>query len=218
MMRNPVKNLMKKAELDQIETCVSEAEHATRGEIVVMMAPASHDYPVAGLLGAAAFSIPAAVALTRMVGRLVWAGPHDLWLFLGIFFPLFFLCREIVVRLPWLKRLFITEKEMDLEVREAATLHFFSKGLYRTKEETGILIYLSIFEGKVWVLGDRGVDAVVLPGFWQEVVDQIVAGIKDGRPAAAICAAICRIRGVLVEKFPAGADDSNELPNLIIEV
>jgi putative membrane protein len=58
---------------------------------------------------------------------------------------------------------------------------------------------------------------VVLPGFWQGVVDQVVAGIKDGRPAAAICAAIYRIRGVLVEKFPAGADDSNELPNLIIE-
>ena len=77
---------------------------------------------------------------------------------------------------------------------------------------------VSIFEGKVWILGDRGVDAMVLPGFWQEVVDQIVEGIKDGRPAAAICAAICRIRGVLVEKFPAGADDSNELPNLIIEV
>jgi putative membrane protein len=217
MMRNPVKNMMKKAELDQIASCVREAEHATRGEIVVMMAPASHDYPVAGLLGAAAFSIPAAVALTRMVGRLVWAGPHDLWLFLGIFFPLFFLCREIVMRLPWLKRLFISEKEMDLEVREAATLHFFSKGLYRTKEETGILIYLSIFEGKVWVLGDRGVDAVVPPGFWQEVVDQIVAGIKEDRPAAAICAAVCRIRGVLAEKFPAGPDDSNELPNLIIE-
>jgi uncharacterized membrane protein len=48
-------------------------------------------------------------------------------------------------------------------------------------------------------------------------VDQIVAGIKEDRPAAAICAAVCRIRGILVEKFPAGPDDSNELPNLIIE-
>jgi putative membrane protein len=217
MMKNPVTTFLQQEDLEQIEACVSEAERTTRGEIVVMVAPASHDYPVAGLLGAAALSIPAAVVLARMAGRLAWIGPHDLWLFLGICFPLFFLCREIVMRLPWLKRLFISEKEMDFEVKEAATIHFFAKGLYRTREETGILIYLSVFEGKVWVLGDRGVDTVVPSGFWQEVVDQIVAGIKQGQPAAAICAAVGRIRGVLVEKFPAGPDDMNELPNLIIE-
>ncbi len=215
-MRDPVKTFLKKTELAQIETCVREAERTTRGEIVVMLAPASHDYPVAGLLGAAAFSIPTAVVLARMIGRLVWAGPHDLWVFLGILFPLFFLCREVVMRLPRLKRLFVSEKEMDHEVREAATIQFFSKGLYRTREETGVLIYLSVFEGKVWVLGDRGVDAAVPPGFWQEIVDQVVAGITEGRPAAAICAAVGRIRGVLAEKFPAAPGDTNELPNLIV--
>ena len=216
MMTDPVKKFLREVELEQIETCVREAERATRGEIVVMVAPASHDYRVAGLLGAAAFSIPAAVVLARMIGPLVWAGPHDLWVFQGILLPLFFLCREFVMRLPRLKRLFISEKEMDHEVREAATIHFFSKGLYRTREETGVLIYLSVFEGKVWVLGDRGVYAAVPPGFWQEIVDQVVAGIKEGRQAAAICAAVGRIRGVLAEKFPAAPGDTNELPNLIV--
>jgi len=215
-MRDPVKTFLKKAELEQIESCVKEAERTTRGEIAVMVAPASHDYPVAELLGAAAFSIPAAIVLARTLGRLVWAGPHDLWVFLGILLPLFFVCRQIVMRLPRLKRLFISAKELDHEVREAATIHFFSKGLYRTREETGVLIYLSVFEGKVWVLGDRGLDAAVPPGFWQEVVDQVVAGIKEGRPAAAICAAVGRIRGVLAEKFPAVPGDTNELPNLIV--
>lgn len=216
MMRDPVKNFLREAELEQIETCVREAELATRGEIVVMVAPASHDYPVAGLRGASAFSIPAAVVLARTVGPLVWAGPHDLWIFLGIFFPLFFLCRIVVMRLPRLKRLFVSEKEMDHEVREVATIQFFLKGLFRTREENGVLIYLSVFEGKVWVMGDRGVDAAVPTGFWQGVVDQVVAGVREGRPAAAICAAVDRIRGVLEEKFPVAASDTNELPNLIV--
>jgi putative membrane protein len=215
-MRDPVKKFLRETELEQIESCVRDAEHTTRGEIVVMVAPASHDYRVAGLLGAAAVSIPAAVFLARMIGQFVWAGPHDLWVFLGILFPLFFLCNEIVMRFPRLKRLFIPDKEMDQEVREAATIHFFSKGLYRTREETGVLIYLSILEGKVWVLGDRGVDAAAPPGFWQEIVDQVVAGIREGRQAAAICAAVGRIRGVLAEKFPAAPNDTNELPNLIV--
>jgi uncharacterized membrane protein len=46
---------------------------------------------------------------------------------------------------------------------------------------------------------------------------EVVAGIKEGRPAAAICAAVGRIRGVLAEKFPAPAIDTNELPNLIVD-
>jgi putative membrane protein len=216
-MRDPVKPFLKEAEQEQIESCVREAERTTRGEIVVMVAPCSHHYPLADLRGAAAFSIPAAVVLARTVGPFVWAGPHDLWIFLGVLFPLFFICREVVMRLPRLKRLFVSEKEMGHEVRESATIQFYLKGLYRTREETGVLIYLSIFEGKVWVLGDRGVDAAVPPGLWQEVVDQVVAGIKEGRPAAAICAAVGRIRGVLAEKFPAPAIDTNELPNLIVD-
>jgi putative membrane protein len=66
------------------------------------------------------------------------------------------------------------------------------------------------------VIGDRGVDAAVPPGFWQGVVDEVVAGVKEGRPAAAICAAVGRIRAVLAEKFPAAQGDANELPNLIV--
>jgi len=216
-MRDPVKTFLKKAEWEQIESCVRETERTTRGEIVVMVAPASHHYPVADLRGAATLAIPAAVVLARTVGPLVWAGPHDLWIFLGIFVPLFFLCRLVVMRLPRLKRLFVSEKEMGHEVREAATIQFFLKGLFRTQEETGVLIYLSVFEGNVWVIGDRGVDAAVPSGFWQGVVDEVVAGVKNGRPAAAICDAVGRIRGVLAEKVPAAASDTNELPNLIVD-
>jgi putative membrane protein len=216
-MRDPVKKFLGAAELEQIEACVREAERTTRGEIVVLVAPASHHYPVAGLRGAAAVSIPAAVLLARTVGPLIWAGPHDLWVFLGALCPLFFLCRMAVMRLPRLKRLFVSAKEMDHEVREAAAIQFFAKGVFRTREENGVLIYLSVFEGKVQVLGDRGIDAAVPAGFWQAVVDQIVAGITAGGTAAAICAAVGRIRGVLAEKFPAAAGDTNELPNLIVD-
>jgi putative membrane protein len=217
IMKDTVKTFLKEAELEQIESCVREAERTTRGEIVVMVAPGSHHYPMADLRGAAVFSIPAAIVLARTVGPLVWAGPHDLWVFLGFFLPLFFLCRSAVMSLPRLKRLFVSEKEMDHEVREAATIQFFLKGLFRTREETGVLIYLSVFEGKVWVLGDRGVDAAVPPRFWRGVVDEVVAGVKESRPAAAICAAVGRIRGVLQDKFPAAASDTNELPNLIVD-
>jgi len=229
MSRDPVKRFLKEAELQQIDVCVGAAdlkrikacveaaERRTRGEIVVLVAPASHHYPVAGVVAGAALAIPLAVVLTRLIGRFVWAGPHDLWIFLGVVLPLFFLCRALLERFPRLKRLFVSQKEMDREVREAAAVQFFSKGLYRTREETGVLIYLSLFESKVWVLGDRGIDAVAPAGFWQEIVDQIVADIRKGRPAEAICKAVGRICELLEEKFPAVPGDTNELPDLIVE-
>lgn len=229
MRSDPVKRFLKEAELEQVDACVGEAdlkrieacvekaERRTRGEIAVLVAPASHHYPVASVVGGAAFSIPLAVALTRLIGRFVWAGPHDLWIFLGVVLPLFFLCRDAVERFPRLKAVFVSEKEMDQEVKEAATLQFFSKGLYRTREETGVLIYLSLFERKVWVLGDRGVNAVVPAGFWQGLVNQIVADIQKDRPAEAICRAVGRICELLEEKFPAVPGDTNELPDLIVE-
>jgi len=83
MMRDPVKKFLRKAELEQIETYIREAERTTRGEIVVMVAPASHGYPMAGLLGSAAISLPAAVALTRTVDRLFGPAPTTSGFFWG---------------------------------------------------------------------------------------------------------------------------------------
>ena len=45
----------------------------------------------------------------------------------------------------------------DEEVQEAVLTAFFKEELYRTRDETGILIFISVFEHKVWVLADRGI-------------------------------------------------------------
>jgi putative membrane protein len=216
-MKDLVKDFLPEPERQKIEACIRKAEGTTRGEIVVMVVPVSHDYPVAGLLGAAAFSIPMAIVATRLLEGLLWAGPNDLWIFLGALFPLFFLCREAVKRIHPLRRLFISGKEMDHEVREAATIQFFQKGMYRTREETGVLLYLSVFEGKVWALADRGITSKVPHGFWEEIIELIVGGIKEGRPAEAICRAVEKIRILLQEQFPVRPADKDELPNLIVE-
>jgi putative membrane protein len=106
---------------------------------------------------------------------------------------------------------------MEMEVKEAAEIQFWQKGIYRTREETGVLIYVSVFERRVWVLGDRGVNAKIPEGHWGGVVDTIVQGIRAGRPAESICQAVARVSDVLAEKFPVRAGDTDELENLIVE-
>jgi putative membrane protein len=79
-----------------------------------------------------------------------------------------------------------------------------------------VLIYISVFEGRVWILGDRGLDAVAPAGFWQAVVDQVTAGIRAGQRAEAICAAVERVGALLAAHFPARPGDTNELPDVIL--
>lgn len=216
-MKDLMRPFLSEADRNKIEGCVREAENRTRGEIVVMVAPASYHYPVAGLLGATAFALPVAVALTPLLGGLFWVGSANLWIFLAVMIPLFVVFHEVVKRVHVLKRCFVHAKEMEDEVQEAAQTEFFRKGLHRTREETGVLIYISVFERRVWVLGDRGIDAKIPEEQWKAVAAMIVQAIREGRPAEGICRAVAEVGRILQEKFPVGPDNPNELKNLIIE-
>jgi putative membrane protein len=216
-MKDLVGRFISKEDRVKIEAGIREAETRTRGEIVVMVVPASYRYPMADLLGATAFSFPAAVALTPELGGFLWAGSWNLWIFLALLIPLFLVFQQVVKRVHVLKRWFISGKEMEDEVREAAHIQFFRKGLYRTREETGVLIYVSVFERRVWVLGDRGINAAIPEGHWNGVVATIVQAIKDRRPGEGICQAIGDVSRILQEKFPIRHDDQNELKNLMVE-
>lgn len=216
-MKDLMQRFLPEADRNKIEACVREAESRTRGEIVVMVAPASYHYPAAGLLGATAFALPVAVALTPPVGGLFWAGPFNVWVFLAVMIPLFVVFHEVVKRIHTLKRCFIHAKEMEEEVREAAYVQFCTKRLYRTADETGVLIYVSVFERRVWVLGDRGIAAQIPEEQWKAVAAMIVQAIREGCPAEGICRAVAEVGRMLREKFPVGPDNPDELKNLIIE-
>ncbi|AOY60448.1 TPM domain-containing protein [Desulfococcus multivorans] len=216
-MKDVMERFIAEVDRDRIKACVREAERRTRGEIVVMLVPASHDYPMAAMLGAAAVSFPAAVALTPVLGRMFWAGPSNMWIFLGILISLFLGCHAVIRRVHTLKRLFIREEEMAAEVREGAQIQFFRKGLYRTREETGVLIYISVLERQVWILADRGIHAAVDETRWKEIAAATARAIRDGQPAEGICRAVEEVGRILSEKFPAGPDDRNELVDVVVE-
>ena len=122
----------------------------------------------------------------------------------------------LIGRWPVLKRLFLSSSQVDEEVREAAVTAFFADKLYKTREENGILIFISVLEHRVWVLADSGINSRINPGQWQEIVDHITSGIRQKRQGEAICEAIARVGDILREHFPISTDDHNELHNLTI--
>jgi putative membrane protein len=216
-MKNLAKNFLSGDDRDKISAAVQAAEKRTSGEIVPMVVSASYHYPMADVIGAAAICLPLAIVLTHLIGSGLWIGGQNLWLFLGLFALLFPACYLLVGRTPALKRHFVSRREMDEEVQEAAVTRFYQEGLYRTRDETGVLIFISVFERRVWVLADRGINAKVEPGQWDGVVATIVAGIRQRRPADAICAAVQTVADILQAHFPVRPDDTDELRNIIVE-
>ncbi|MFC1896668.1 TPM domain-containing protein, partial [Thermodesulfobacteriota bacterium] len=193
------------------------AEKETSGEIVPMVVSTSYHYPMADVVGGATLAAPLSMIFTPFVGGWLWIGSQNMWVFLGLFALLFIIFHETVKRTVRLKRLFLSKKQIEEEVQEAATTSFFKEGLYRTREETGVLIFVSVFEHRVWVLADRGINEKVPEGQWDEVVGIIVDGIKQKRQAEAICEAVEKVGAVLKEHFPVRPDDEDELKSLIVE-
>jgi putative membrane protein len=204
------KKFFTEEEKARIETAVRGAESRTAGEIVPMVVDESYDYPQAEMVSSAFFSLAVSVTLA-------WAfGDSSIWVFLPLFFLFYFVFKGVIRALPALRRRIIPPAEMAAEVEEKALLAFLEHGLHRTRGETGILILISLLEHRVYVLADRGINAVVPPHTWDEIVATVTEGIRQGRTADALCAAIDRCGDLLQAHFPRQADDTDELPNLIV--
>ena len=202
--------LLSESERKEIAAAIEQAESKTSGEIVFTLADASSPYNhatlQAGLIGlAAATAIYLALPFAHTVAGVLWSE-----------FISFAAFAALLSRHPW-RRWFISKREMDARVYEAAFMQFYSSGLYKTRESNGIEIYLSCFERRVVVIGDQGIHARMGNARWDEIRDMILHGIKQGKACDGICAAIDRCGRTLGEHFPYRHDDINELPNAVID-
>ena len=124
---------------------------------------------------------------------------------------------QLLRAIPALKRLFISQAEMTEEVGEAALTAFFRHRLAETRDRTGILLFVSVYERRAVVLADKGINLKVAPETWRQVVDLVLQGIREGRAAEGLCEAITRCGELVTAQFPVRAGDKDELRNLIVE-
>lgn len=200
-----------KEEQEQIEAAVKAAEMKTSGEIVPMVVDSSNDYPRADLIGGGSLALATGLLVS-------WGfGGESIWWFLPIFIVGFFVFQQIIRNLPALKHKLIHPDELTAEVKEKALVSFLEQGLHETRDRTGILILISLFEHRVQILADSGINEKVPENTWDEIVATIIAGLKSGDTCHAVCQAIERCGNLLEENFPRKDDDTDELPNLIIE-
>ena len=202
-------NFFSEEEKTRIREAVMAAESKTAGEIVPMIATSSARYTEIELLGLIVGLFCGAV------GEWLWADPwaspySNLWPVVGALIG-FLLCR-----IPPLKRRLIPANRISQAVHSLALASFAEHGLHYTREHTGILILVSLFEHRVEVLADRGIHARAEPAAWVEITSRIVDGLKTNRACEAFCAAIERCGEILAVHFPKRPDDKNELPDSLV--
>lgn len=202
---------------NRIQDAVEAAETRTSGEIVPVIVESSSDYGSAKwkaaffgvLLGLAVFELISMQANAWSEPGLI--GALGVPLMIGLGAGLMVL---LVHFLPVVRRRFIPQSSIDVAVHNRALRAFLEHEVFGTRERTGILLLVSLFERRVEVVGDSGINEKVSEDDWADVVSDIVKGIKSGHPTDGIVKAIERC-GELLESAGVAirSDDTNELSN-----
>lgn len=202
-------HLLGEAEKKQIASAVEAAEAKTSGEVVVCYVGQSGRYR---------WVYAASALLGLFVGTLLSLAVHwNSWSFSAWNLLLWQSISAFVFlsafQVSTLRRLLISKTELATRAHASAVRVFMESGVMRTRDRTGVLIYVSVFEHRVEIIADQGIHAVVGNGYWDQQVAAIILGIRAKKAGEAICAAIAEIGSKLAVHFPPRADDTNELPN-----
>ena len=194
---------------ERLIAAIQEAEKTTAGEIMVYVAKRSDAYPEARWRLAIVFSLLVAFAVTML-----FPGHDAIWL-LWVQLPAL-LVGFAVGSIPFLQRLAISEDSMIEEVHQRALQAFHAMGLNATKDRTGTLIFVSLFERRMEVLGDSGISAKLHQETWNELVKESLDQIRSRDLETGVETAIRRCGAILTQHFPGSHLNPNELVNHVV--
>jgi putative membrane protein len=199
---------------EKIIRAVAEAERQTSGEIVPYIVESSDDYDEAQWRGVSLVLVVTIALLS------FWLRYSEMWLpigcfeIIGISLLLGLISALLIQWVSPLKRLFAGRDLMKRRVELKAAQAFITEEVFKTRERTGVLIYISMMERQVLVVGDSGINAKVKLSDWEEAVSLIIKGIKEKKPVEGIVTAI-ELCGSLLKKYGVEIrpDDTDELSN-----
>ncbi|MFW8601368.1 TPM domain-containing protein [Desulfobacterota bacterium M19] len=204
--------IMGAAERAGISAAVKDVESRTAGEIAVIFTDRSDDYPEGSLRAGVILGSLIAIA----VSDLFLGG--SLWYAVGLTLILTLLMDWLGHKVPVVTRPFISPSRLDEMVARRALTAFYDKGLYKTRDKTGVLFFISLFERRVRVMADKGIYEKITPEELQGYAHGISTGIKNKKTAEALIEEIQAVGLVLTEHFPIKDDDTNELPDEVVIV
>lgn len=107
------------------------------------------------------------------------------------------------------------ENTTSIDPFERATTVFHELGMDKTELKNGVLIYLAVNDHKFVICGDKGINDVVEPDFWDCTRDIMRNHFKQGNFKQGLIDGILRAGEKLSTYFPCDDCDINELSNEI---
>jgi putative membrane protein len=215
---------------EKVAAAIAAAEAKSSGEIVAVATPISDAYndvalhwalvPLFAVLAWAAWR-PTALAWWY---NFLFGGWHpdptqsELLTLLMVFAALKFTVALLTLKWMPLRLFFTPGATKHRRVRRRAIAIFQAAAAGRTTGKTGILIYLSLAERRAEIIADEAILKLTDDHTWGEAMHALLEQVREGKVGDGICAAISQVGVVLSEHFPRSADDSNEIPDRLIEL
>ncbi len=198
-----------RADYDAIAAAIRDAEAKTCGQIVCVLARSSSSYVHIPILWASALAL---------------ATPWPLIFFTQLSVERIFLLQLAVfiaagLAFSWMPlRLFLVPRAVQrARAHRAALEQFVIRGIDRTPNRCGILIFVSLAEHYARIIADEGIAQKVQEGEWQAAIQALTALMREGRIAAGFTAAIERCGAVLASHAPPDGS-ANTLPDRLYVV
>ena len=206
----------------EIERAIADVETRTSAEIVCAIATESGRYDraesVVGLAMAIVFLAVADVALGTRVdadwssGQGIMLGVQAAAVVAG-----FVLGTWFASALHPLRRVLVPAREIDEEVARAAAHVFGLSSVGMTSGQTGVLVYVSLFERRVVILADRSSFEVLGTAGVNELRDGALDKLRRGDVVGAFINTVKNAGERLQARLPASAaSNPDEIPNQVL--
>ncbi|MCP4440694.1 MAG: hypothetical protein GY810_17240 [Aureispira sp.] len=114
-----------------------------------------------------------------------------------------------------LKRLLVVSKRRERMTEIMARAVFQKANIHRTSAHTGVLLFISVFEQKTYLLWDLGVDMALDIDELEELQNSFQSIFKADDTTKALLEKIKKSTVIFKRELPLQPNDVNELPNHI---
>ena len=101
------------------------------------------------------------------------------------------------------------------DVLDRAVEIFYQLEMNKTELDNGVLIFLSLNDKKMAIIGGKGIDEVVHEDFWDSTKNKMIEHFKKDEFTEGLVAGITEAGTQLKKHFPYQEDDVNELSDEI---
>ncbi len=206
-------NYFKEETRSKIGRVISQIESQSHVELVVIIKSRVHGYSEFPLAIGSALAF---VALTYF--RFSHEFYDDWVVYIGIVFS-FVMGAVLVGGIPMLLRLVVGQKRLGKSAEIMARACFQKGGIHHTRDKTGVLIFIAVWERQIVIIPDQGVESAIPTSEWKKIQQGFRGVFQANNPGHSLIEKLEGLQTLFSRYVPQVEGDINELPdNLEIDL